>query len=191
MLAVVHVDRIQECLRAVASVVDAQQRREMDFPKRVLDWLADAEKILHDARQAGMSQISSLRSTLLTTHHGSKRNLAQTRRAQMEAVASEVLAKGQEVLTAAIEPRVAQIAEAELLVSRVLAVASVKGSLRGVPKSLPHEALLAQILSALKQDQDTVSATVHFMGILGPVDSLIVLDRVLGNRLSSPDWSDL
>lgn len=191
MLAIVHVDRIQESLRAVASVVDAQQRREMDFPQRVLDWLADAEKILHDAREAGMSRIASLRSTLLTTHHGSRRNLAQTRRAQMEAVASEVLAKGQEVLSSTIEARVAQIAEAESLVSRVLAVAAVKGTLRGVEKTLPHEILLARILAALKQDQDTVSATVHFLGILGPVDSLVVLDRVLGNRVSSPDWSDL
>lgn len=191
MLAVLHVDRIQESLRSVSSVVDAQQRREIDFPRRVLDWLSEAEKVLHDARLAATSRISTLRSGLLATLHGSRRDPAQTRRSQLEAAASDVLSKGQEVLASAIEARLAQVAEAELLASRVLAVASVKGTLRGVSKSLPHEELLAQILSALRQDQDTVSATVHFVGILGPVDSLVVLDRVLGNRISSPDWSDL
>lgn len=183
MLSIIFVDRIQDCLRDISSVVDAQQRRDIDFPRKVLDWLTRAEGVLHDARQASLSQISTLRSNLLATYHGARKTAGQSRRGQLESVASEVLAKGQAVLGAVIEPRLGQIAEAELLASRVLAVAAVKGLLHALPNGESHEDKLRHVLGALKQDADTAGATVHFVGILGPVDSLVVLDRVLGNQL--------
>lgn len=183
MLSIVHLDRIQDCLRAVSEVVDAQQRREIDFPKRVLDWLTRAEELLRDARLASLSQLSGFRSSLLATCHGAKKPAGQSRRATLESAASEALIQGQAALSAAIEPRLQQIAEAELLVSRVIAVGTVKGIFPHLPDHLSHEGKLRQLLEALQKDQDTAAATAHFTGILGPVDALIVLDRTLGNRI--------
>lgn len=185
MLSIIHVDRIQDCLRSVAQVVNSQQRREVDFPRLVLEWLATAESVLNDARQPSLAQVAGLRSALLTALHGPRRVNGQSRRALLEAAASEALRKGQEVLAATIESRTAQIGEAELMVSRVLAVAEVKGLLGAVPEELDHPAKLRFLIEAFKQDADTAGATVHFIGILGPVDATVVLDRALGPRLVS------
>lgn len=185
MLSIVHVDRIQDCLRSVSGVVDAQQRRDADFPRKVLEWLTHAEAILHDARQASLSQISALRSHLLSTQYSRKKNTGQSRRVTLEAAASEALAKGQGILSTLIEPRLSQIAEGESLALRVLAVASVKGLLQTISHEKKHQDKLKDILEFLKKDTDTAAATAHFLGILGPVDALIILDRALGNRLES------
>jgi hypothetical protein len=179
LLSVIHVERIEDCLRAVSALVDAQQRRDVDFPRRVLEWLTTAEGVLQDARQASLSQVSALRSNLLAAHHAARRDTGQSRRAFLEATASEVIGKGQGVLGSVIEPRLTQIAEAEQLVSRVLAVGAIKGLLAAVPSALQGEARLRDILARLKSDADTMAATAHFLGLLGPIDALVVLDRAL------------
>lgn len=180
MLSVIHVDRIEECLRAVSSLVNSQQRRDVDFPRKVLDWLIGAERVLHDARQAALSQVAALRSSLLAVDHGAHRTTGQSRRAILESTASEVIGKGQAVLGSVIETRLTQIAEAQQLASRVLAVATIKGILSAVPSNLQGEHRLREILTHLNTDPDTAAATAHFVGLLGPVDALVVLDRTLG-----------
>lgn len=182
MLSVLHVENVQQCLRGVAAVVNVQQRRDASFPAQVVAWLLGAESVLEDARLPAVGQLAALRSSLLAAQHGARRSEgAQTgsRRKQLELTASDVLHRAQQALSEAIRTRVEQLAEAEMLASRVAAVARIKGVLAQAQTIEDHGAALNLIVQSLEQDADTAAATVHLTGIVGATDARILIDRAL------------
>lgn len=190
MLQLVHLDRMEERLRTVPALVDAQQRRETDFPHRVVRWLMETEAVVTDARHPAVSQLASLRSRLLTTMHGAggAEPPRGGRRKHIEAVTSDVLQRAQQVLATIIEPKLEQLREAESIATRVAAVARAKGVLERAKTIPDHQAALGFVHHSVSHDPDTAAATVHLSGILGPIDALVVLDRALPDLVApSPE----
>ena len=181
MIQIVHVDRLEERLRHVPAVVDAQHRRDARFTERLLTWLCRTEEAMTDAHLASVSQVAALRSRLLTALHRSDPvdGQRQGRRKHSEHVASDVLQRAQQVLTDALEPQLERLREAESIAVRVVAVARAKGVLAQAAAIEDHQQALGFVQAYLCRDPDTAAATVHLTGVLGPIDSLVMLDRAL------------
>jgi len=183
VLQLAQIQSIQAQLRKVPALVDAQQARDSRFPALVVTWLRDSEAAMEAARLHAVGKVAAVRSRLLTSLHGGSieggERKGRIRHKQREAEGSMAIAEAQRVMSGAINKRLEQVAEARDIAMRIVAVARVKGYIEKAAGLRGHQASLEFLQQALSADSDTAAALVHMTGILGPVDSLVVLDQSL------------
>jgi len=102
-----------------------------------------------------------------------------TRRNIREAVGAEAVRQALELTSAAIADDSSRVAEAELLCRRLVALARARGLIRSDSGGNDNTEKLRAIWGGMASDPVIADGTTHVLGLLGPHDTLIVLDRTL------------
>jgi hypothetical protein len=102
-----------------------------------------------------------------------------TRRKIRGAALAHAIARSNEVIQSAMRARAVQLEECERIASQIAAVINAKGYV-GVARVNPsHDGYLAALQALIEADPDLLSAWTHLVGIAGPHDAKILLDRTL------------
>jgi len=184
MLRIVNLEEIQEMLLRLPGVVSGLERREAGFAAVVREWLAETEKVLVANRLAAAGEVATLRGALISAERGavpagvSVEGRATPRKVR-DATAADVLRKAESAVSAAVRADAARVGEAERLVYQVVSVAVRKGVLPPPPGSGSHTEVLRAAWALVSDDPDTGAAATHVVGLVGPHDALVLLDRAL------------
>jgi len=183
-LTVLQLEEISELLRQVPRLVDRLEARHSSFVKDVLAWLRQAEETLENNRLAVVSLVATCRATLIEGTRGvQNKDIVfvgrATSRKVLEATASMVLKRSNDLLHSVIAERQTVFQEAERIARQVIAVAEAKGYIRDCDGGQPHQQFLVCVQQKVAADNDLASAYVHLVALVGKNDVLIFLDRAL------------
>lgn len=191
MLRIVNLEEIQGQLLRVPKLVDALERKDAEAIDGVRGWLVALERILESNRLALAGSIAGLRGVLDSASagvlpagiviHGQI-----TARKIREATAREILKRAGEVVTAGIQDDGSRVAEAERVARQLIAVARFKGLIPEKPKPADYAEVLKSVWGAMQADAQIEQGAVHLIGLVGPHDALIVLDRGLTRDVWTP-----
>ncbi len=181
-LNVVQIEEICALLREVPRLVDRQEQRRADFGGGVEGWLKKVETVLENNRLAAVSQVAALRSLLLQAARGvipGEISLGgrPTPRRILDATASLVLQKCNQLLHEVIAERQSTHQEAERVARQLMAVAEVKGIIERCRNGGGRQAYLQTLQAALATDPDLAGGHTHLVSLVGKSDALIFLDR--------------
>ncbi len=184
MLRIVNLEEIEGMLLRIRSLVDLQDQRDPDFVESVKEWLSALEKVLDNNRLAVAGNVSALRAMLLSAEQGVIPagvvfHGRATRRKIREAAAAYVLRQSGDLVSSIIERDHGQVAEAERLTRKMVALAKSRGLIRDLPSGNLFSDMLKAIWRTLSADPELSPGTVNVEGLVGPYDALIVLDRIL------------
>ena len=182
MLRIVNVEEIQELLRLMPGLIDDLKKRESRSIENVGSWLEAMEQTLANNHLSLAGNVAGLRGVLDGALNGVipvgiEFHGHATMRKIREAAAVEVLRRARDLVTIAIQDDTARIAEAERLGRQLIAVAKFKGLIPESPDSSRHTESLKAIWSSMQANSEIVQGAVHLLGLVGPQDALIVLDR--------------
>lgn len=182
-LNVVQVEEIRDLLLQVPRLVDGLEAHESGFINGVLDWLKAAEGILENNRLAAVSQVATLRASLIEAIRGVRSSELvfagrPTARKVREATAAEVLQRGTELMHTTIAEREAVFQEAERIARQIMAVAHAKGLLASHEADGPRHSL-SHLEDRVAADPDLTAVHAHLIALVGSADILIFLDRAL------------
>lgn len=184
-LTLAQVEELVAHLRALPAVVDRLEERSLDAFEAALEWLRAAEALLQRNRMPAVAQLAALRSLLVQAGRGqpvAEVRLAgrPTRRKQRDGAVQFALQRATDALSEALQPRLAQLEEAERVARQIAAVAEVKGHVTACATAGPgHANRLACIERRIAADPDTLSAHTHLVGLVGKLDASALLDRAL------------
>jgi hypothetical protein len=181
-LTVAQYEELLDVLREVPVLVDRLEARHAGFDEDVLRWLKRAEQTLTNNRLPAASQIASYRARLIEAGRGVLRgDLTIVGRTSVrkikEATAALQLELGNDVLQAAIAERQSVFQEAERIARQVMAVARAKGIGMPPDDSGTQQRFLHELRDRLSMDPDLASVYTHIVGLVGPTDTLVMLDR--------------
>ena len=184
MLNIMNLEEIQSILLRVPVLIRELEARDVSFAGSVKTWLTQGEQTLSNNRLTVAAQVAALRGVLISAERGAiPSGMAFTKRATLrmikDAAAADVLRKAEELMSSAINADAARFAEGEKLTRQIVAVAYRKGLTLVAPDVGTHSERLKTIWQAMTRDPDLVSATTHLIGLVGPHDVLILLDRML------------
>lgn len=182
-LTVAQLEEISALLREVPRLVDQLHVRRPGFAEAVLDWLKRVETTLENNRLAVVSQIASCRAMLIEASRGvHDKNLVfvgrPSARKIVDATASMVIGRCNELLHGVIGDRQTVFQDAERIARQIMVVAVAKGFVlecggRG------HREFLQCLDQKIAADPDLVSAHAHLLALVGKSDFLVFLDRGL------------
>ncbi len=191
MLRIVNLENLQSLLLRIPILVDKLERRDSGFPEAVSTWLKNLEQALTNNRLPVASRIAALRGLLTLADRGGFpqgleiRGRASGRKVRL-ASAVEALRQADQAMTEALASDAARIADAHRMGRQLVALAKAKGLISShVAPTDPLE-FLKRIRSDLASDEQTAGGIVNLEGLVGPQDSLMVLDRAI----TADVWSD-
>ncbi|MEE9441922.1 MAG: hypothetical protein V3V99_04575 [candidate division Zixibacteria bacterium] len=184
MLRMVHLEEIKELLFLVPGFIDRLEKKEAGIVSEINDWLKKMEKALTNNRLPLASGVATFRGTLNSAEQGVipagiSIHGRITKRKIKEASAVFVLHKTNEIISNTIQEDIARFNEAENLAQQMVAVANAKGAIPVKHCEIDNTQYLKHIWRNLLADPELSPGTVRLEGLIGPHDSLAVLDRVL------------
>lgn len=194
MLHLVHLEEIKELLFRIPDFIDRFEKRESGIVQEVNEWLKKLEEALTSNRLPLASTIATLRGTLISADRGAIPTGVSihgrvTNRKIKEASAIYVLHSANELILSTIQKDITRFNEAESLTQQLVAVANSKRELPVKPDKSENTQYLKNIWQNLLADPELSPGTVRLEGLVGPHDSLAVLDRVLSIFLKRIDTS--
>lgn len=182
MLRIVNLEELHAQLRAIPRLVDALERKEAGAVDGVRRWLAEVERALESNRMPLAGRIAGLRATLDSAANGvipagvGFRG-QPSRRKVREATAREMLKRAADLVSAGIQDDGTRVAEAERVTRQLIAVALFKGLIPERPGTGAHMQRVQAVWAAMRADPQIEQGAVHLLGLVGPYDALILLDR--------------
>lgn len=183
-IGVAQYEEIGELLRQVPRLVDSLEARRPGMVGEVLAWLKQAEGSLENNRLPAVSQMASCRASLIAAARGlQNKDVAflgrATPRKLLEATASLMLERGNELLHSVIAERQSAFQDAERIARQIMVVAQAKGLVRDCRDAGGPARFLQCLQQKVAADPDLTSAHAHLLAIVGKNDVLVFLDRAL------------
>lgn len=182
MLRIVNLEEIHGLLFRIPSLVDELERREPHAVAGVREWLASLERVLENNRLPLAGNIAVLRGVLDSALTGvipagiDFHGRASSRKIR-DAAAAEMLKRASDLVTAAIQGDVTRIDEAERVARQLIAVATFKGLITASRPAGDAIENIKAVWNAMQADTEIGQGAAHLIGLVGPHDALIVLDR--------------
>jgi hypothetical protein len=196
MLGILNLEEIHGLLLRIPDLVNLQERRDPGFVQEVKRWLATMELVLGNNRMPVVGNVAALRGLLTSAERGAipaeiEVHGRPTSRIIRESAATEVLRRAGDLVSNAVREDVSRIAEAERLGRKVVALADFKGLIRAIPRGSDNTASLKKIWHTLSADPDIAAGAANLLGLIGPSDALIVLDRAITSNAPTPSMDNL
>lgn len=190
MLQLADVEEIRDHLLRLPAIVDQQAEQDRSLPEVVEQWLRYAEELLSKSRSSSAASVASIRSSLLSVSNrgpvaaeGPRRRSA-ARKASIEA-AAEALRRGEAVLSSAVSSAQDRLGTASDLMLTIVAAGAVRG-IPAPPADLRSRGgWLTAVWQMLAAHEETREMAGQLLGLAGPRDALVLLDRTL-SRVMSP-----
>jgi len=182
MLRIVNLEEIHGLLLRIPSLVDELERKESHAIGNVREWLVSLERILESNRLPLAGNIAVLRGGLDSALMGvipagiEFHGRASSRKIR-EAAAAEMLKRATDLVTSALQGDGSRIDEAQRVARQLIALARFKGL---IPTSRPDGDSIENVKAvwnAMQSDTEIGQGAAHLIGLVGPYDALIVLDR--------------
>lgn len=182
MLRIVNLEEIHGLLLRIPSLVDELERKGPHAIDGVRQWLVTLEQVLENNRLPLAGNIAALRVGLDAAlsgvipagieFHGSV-----SRRKIREAAAADMLKRASDLVTSAVQGDGNRIDEAQRVARQLIALARFRGL---IPASRPAGDPIENVKSvwnSMQSDTEIGQGAAHLVGLVGPYDALIVLDR--------------
>lgn len=188
MLRLMQIEEINDLLLLVPDLVRQQEQRSTDFATNASQWLASFERVLTECRLYQAGSVSVLRSGLIGAAQGQVpagiefRGHASRSRV-LNAAASQALQRAAELASTLMAENRPRIAEAEQVAQQVVAVALSRELITARDRDMTSTEYLRMIRRNLATCSDLENGFLHLEGLVGPNDSLILLDRALSPHL--------
>lgn len=184
MLRIVHLEEIKELLLKAPALVSLLEKKDVGVVREINSWLNSLERALINNRMTIASNVASFRSVLISANQGAitagiSFHGKLTKRKLREASCSYVLQNTNDIVANAIQNDINRYDEAEGLMRQLIAVANAKGLIQIKPEGLDHTQFLKTTWTNFSSDPEMLSGTVRMEGLLGPHDSLVLLDRIM------------
>lgn len=180
MLRIINLAEIESLLLEAPALVGRFEARDPSFRGAVNDWLKSMAEILGKNHMTVASEVAVLRGTLFASERSLPNDglvkIAKT--GTKQAGAASILKQATQTVSAAIHSRQLQVAEAERVMSQIVAAAYQLGVI-SAETDQSHTVYLQQVKQTLSSRAELVSLTVHVLGLVGSMDFLILLDRAL------------
>lgn len=184
MLGIIHLEEIQNLLFQVPRFVGMLEKKDIDAVLEIKAWLEKIEEALQNNRMPLVSMIAGLRGALISAEKGilldhimihGRLNTQKIK----QAVAADVIKNASEIVMEAIQRDKERVSKAEEICQQLIALARAKGLIAFPHNGMGHTESLKALWRIFSTDQDIAAATVSVEGLVGPNDSLIILDRML------------
>lgn len=182
MLRIVNLEEIHNLLLRIPSLVDELERQEPHAIGNVREWLMTLELVLENNRLPLAGNIAALRGGLDSALNGvipagiAFHGRVSSRKIR-EAAATDMLKRASDLVTSAVQGDGNRIDEAQRVARQLIALARFKGLIpAGRPDGDPIENVKA-VWNNMQTDQEIGQGAAHLIGLVGPHDALIVLDR--------------
>jgi hypothetical protein len=182
MLRIVNLEEIHGLLLRIPSIVDELERKVPHAIGNVREWLMTLEQVLENNRLPLAGNIAALRGGLDSAFNGvipagiEFHGRVSSRKIR-EAAATEMLKRASDLVTSAVQADGARIDEAQRVARQLIALARFKGL---IPANRPAGDPIENIKSvwnSMQSDTEIGQGAAHLIGLVGPHDALIVLDR--------------
>lgn len=191
MLRILQVEELESILLELPYLVRQQEQRSPDFVAKTKQWLTALELALSSNRlyQAGL--IAALKSELVSTENGRTpsgievRGRATSSRVSA-AVASETLHRASEIAGRILDDQRQRISEAQRLAHQLVASGMAMGSIPERAGANDNSEYLRTVHRSLKESAGLGNAVTHLQGLVGPHDSLLLIDRALSSFRAAP-----
>jgi hypothetical protein len=184
MLRIVNIEEIERLLLQLPALVQQQEQRSINFASSAGAWLSALEKVFTANRLYQAGYIASLRSGLVAAEQGEvpaglefRGRLTHSR--VLNAVASQALHRAVEVASTLIAENQPRLGEAERIAQQLVAVAFSRELIMARDKRMNDTQYLLSFKSQLVSSPDLENVVTHLEGLVGPYDTLILLDRAL------------
>lgn len=173
-------------LLLLPQLVRQQEDRSGMFVENSAAWLAELERIFTDNKLYQSASIAMLRSSIVAARQGqipsgiAFKGLPSRSRIR-SAVAAQAIQKAAEVASSIIAENQRRFAEAEAIAQQLVAVAIPRGLVLPRSPGMSNTEYLADLRMRLMKG-DLENAVLHLEGLVGPNDTLILLDRALALR---------
>lgn len=184
MLRIMQAEEIASLLLLLPDLVRQQERRSAEFVPNASEWLNSLEGVFAASRLYQSGSIAMLRSSLVAVEQGHlpaglQFRGRQTRSRVVGAVASQALQRAADMASTLIAENQARFAEAERVAQQVVAAALSRGLIADRPSEVSNTQYLLMLRHNLVASADLENAVVHLEGLVGPYDTLILIDRSL------------
>lgn len=182
MLRIVNLEEIHDLLLRLPALVDELEQKAPHAMGSVREWLVSLERVLESNRLPLAGNIAVLRGSLDSALMGvipagiEFHGRASSRKIR-EAAAAEMLKRASDLVTAALQGDGSRVDEAERVARQLIAVARLKGL---IPENRPEGDSIENVKAvwrAMQADPEIGQGAAHLVGLVGPHDALIVLDR--------------
>lgn len=192
MLPIVNLEEIEGLLLRIPGLIDRQEERSSSFVDDVRQWLKELEAALESNRMSVAGRVATLRGLLSSAEQGlNPPNVdfrgQPTRRKILSAVSSEALRRAGQMVSDAIQPDRARYEEAERVCRQLVAHGRVRSLVSEDRSVVDPTEYLRGTWQKLSGNADLSQHVTHLVGLLGPRDVLVVLDRIL--TADSPGWT--
>lgn len=189
MLRIVNLEEIHGLLLRIPSLVDELEHKMPNAIVNVRQWLTTLEQALENNRLPLAGNIAALRGGLDSAISGvipagiEFHGRVSSRKIR-EAAATEMLKRASDLVASALQKDGDRIDEAQRVARQLIALARFKGLIpANRPDGDPIENVKA-VWNNMQSDQEIGQGAAHLIGLVGPHDALIVLDR----GISSDVW---
>jgi hypothetical protein len=185
MLRIVNLEEIQSTLQGISRIIDLQAKRDSSFLEEVKQWLNIIETILINNKIPESGRIASLRGSIISAEIGVIPN-GFTTRAHVtgsklkNGVALDVIRQTSDILFTIIHKDMERLSEAERIMRQLISISQSKGLLQDTYHNLRSTEVLKLLWNKFSNDGDLAQGVVSIEGLVGPYDSLIILNRQLG-----------
>ena len=189
MLRVHQLEEISGLMLRLPALVHEQETRAAAFIDHTNEWLLALEKALSSCRLHQAGSVAMLRSDIAATLRGQTPASVQlrgreTRSRLRNAAAAQALQGAAAIASAIVAENQPRVAEAERVAQQIVAVAIARGGILDRHVGLTNGEYLREIRKTLMAHVELQNAAMHLDGLVGPYDSLVLIDRVLAPHLS-------
>lgn len=190
MLRIIQLEEIQSLLLQVPRFVGMLEEKDTGAVPAIKAWLEKIEEALQNNRLPVVSIVAGLRGELISAERGALLDHITihgrlTTRKMKQAVAADVIKRTGAIVVEAIHGDKERISKAEEICQQLIALARAKSLVVLPLEGMDHTQSLKALWSKLSSDHDIAAGTVNIEGLVGPDDSLIVLDRTLARNTPS------
>ena len=187
MLAITR-ERLVEHLQAATALVDQSLRHDPDYPRRVVEWMADVEETLAQLRNPLASMVAAERARISAVEDGFRepeilRERISPRKAA-RATASLALGRAEAALRGEIQTIDEKFEGMRERMAQLLAVATNSHPIP-LPPTDPRQAWLNTVWAGFGGNGETASLYTYLNAALAPVDRSYLLNEMLTNLLSA------
>jgi len=195
MLHVRSVDEIADFLLRLQQLVLLQESGSADFAANVDDWLSSLEQVFEANRLYQAGNIAMLRSRMVAAKQGQvpagiELQGRQSRSRLLRAVASGAMQHGAEIASDVVAENRARIEEATGVAQQIIAAAVSRDLVPPREVRVDNSVYLRLLRRGLADTADLESAVVHIEGLVGPQDTLVLLDRALASHVHLRQLAD-
>ena len=190
MLKIIHLEEIKNLLLQAPQLVELLEKKDANAVSKIKAWLETLEAVFQNNRLPAVSIIAGFRGMLISAEigilpdHITIHGRINTRKIK-QAAAADVIKRVSDIAMEAIQADNDRIAKAEEIFQQIISLANAKGLVMFPPVDINHTESLKALWSRLSADQDIAPGTVNIEGLVGPNDSLIMLDRMLAKNSCS------